>query len=349
MKIGIASPFHPAVGGVEAIARHLAVGFSERGHEVTVITSTAGAGTDGGFPFRVVRRPGPLELIREMARLDAVVLLGVMFRTAWAAVLTGTPTLISHQTWLDRDQGRLRPMGWLKRRYTAQCENVVASRALLTESAGRTAIVPNCYDNGVFRLANHGSREGLIFVGRLVSDKGADLLLHALARLGRENLRPTLTLVGDGPDRAGLERLVHELHLSTQVVFAGRRPPAEVAGLLNGHRILVVPSRWEEPFGIVALEGIACGCRVVVADGGGLRELAGPFGRVFPRNDAAGLAAALRAELERAGPGEPDQTGRVNYLRQFLPAAMVDQYLAALARRVNGPGSGLHPDPARCL
>jgi glycosyltransferase involved in cell wall biosynthesis len=336
MKIGIVAPFYPAVGGTEAIARHLAEGFHERGHDVTVITPTPGlAGDETASEYRVIRRPGAWHLLAEMRRLDGAVILGVMLRTLWAAALATTPVVISHQTWLERSNGRLRLLGWCKWQCTAFCGNIVASPALLTETVGPTVIVPNCYDDRVFTFTNRAVRpKELIFVGRFVPDKGVDLLLEAMAMLRDSGVRPQLTLIGDGPERVKLERMTDELGLRQQVVFGGRQPPPIVAGLLNQHKILVVPSRWAEPFGIVALEGIACGCAVVASAGGGLGDLVGPFGRVFPRNDPAGLYSALHAELARA---QPDGSGpdRLAYLGKFQPATLIDGYLAALTRRVN--------------
>ena len=85
--------------------------------------------------------------------------------------------------------------------------------------------------------------------------------------------------------------------------------------MLNRHRILVVPSSYNEPFGIVALEGIACGCAVIGTAGGGLPEAIGPCGLVVPNRDAAALAGAiervlndaeLRAGFELAAPAHLD-------------------------------------------
>jgi glycogen(starch) synthase len=337
VKIGITAAFYPSLGGIEAIAGLLAENFSERGHEVTVITPIAGGtGADSLLSYRVVRRPGMGRLLKEMSRLDVVLQLGVMLRTAWAAALINTPVVISHQAWFERRHGRLLPVEWMKQRFSALCGNVVASRALLTEPVGRTVIVPNCYDDKVFQLANLGPRKGgLIFIGRLVSDKGADLLLLALAKLKDEKLSPSLTIVGDGPELANLERMVDALELRSQVTFSGRQRPDRVAALLNQHRILVVPSRWEEPFGIVALEGIACGCEVVASAGGGLKDIIGPFGSLFTRNDLGGLCAALRNELGRNERNSEDVGSRARFLEQFKPAHMVNRYLESLMSRVD--------------
>ena len=74
----------------------------------------------------------------------------------------------------------------------------------------------------------------------------------------------------------------------------GQESGPELAALLNRHHILVVPSRWPEPFGIVALEGIACGCVVVGSADGGLKDAIGPCGVTFQNGDHRALAGQLK-------------------------------------------------------
>src|SRR5204863_1597566 len=103
--------------------------------------------------------------------------------------------------------------------------------------------------------------------------------------------------IGTCPAEQNLRRLASELALDRQVTFAGQKSGAALAELLNRHRILVVSSRWAEPFGIVALEGIACGCVVVGSEKGGLKEAIGPCGLTFENGDARALADQLKRLL----------------------------------------------------
>src|SRR5213079_3168482 len=135
---------------------------------------------------------------------------------------------------------------------------------------------------------------------RLVSDKGADLVLRAMKILHQGNLKPDLTIVGSGPEEKSLQRLARELALDRQVTFAGPKAGEELATLLNRHQILVIPSRWAEPFGIVALEGIACGCAVVGSSDGGLKEAIGPCGVTFENGNENALANCLAKLLRDA-------------------------------------------------
>src|SRR2546423_11563028 len=107
----------------------------------------------------------------------------------------------------------------------------------------------------------------LVFLGRLVSDKGADLLLMSLAKLKAQGLTPKLTVIGTGPEECSLKQQSVRFGIDGQVSFVGAKIETDLAQLLNEHQIMVVPSRWQEPFGIVALEGIACGCIVVGSEG----------------------------------------------------------------------------------
>jgi glycosyltransferase involved in cell wall biosynthesis len=162
----------------------------------------------------------------------------------------------------------------------------------------------------------------------LVSEKGVDLLLETLAALRGRGLRPDLTIVGDGPELGSLQQRSISLELEGQVTFAGPQRGAELRALLRRHKILVVPSRYDEPFGVVALEGIACGCVVVGSQGGGLPEAIGPCGATFPNGDSAALAAKLESLLI-----SPNDRMRLleqapPHLAKFHPATIAESYLA---------------------
>lgn len=333
------SVFSPRVGGTERIAEFLATAFTQLGHEVTVLTSTPlGGNTEPSREYAVIRVPSRGRLLRELAGCDVLLQLGTSLRMVWAALATATPIVISHQTWFERHAGRLRSVERIKRAIALRSRNIVPSNALLPEVDGRAVVIPNCYDEETFRREAGVPRPHQIaFVGRLVSDKGVDLLIEAVARLRDEGVHARLTVIGDGPDRPGLVRLAQGHGLADDVDFLGSQNPASVARLLADHRILAVPSRWAEPFGIVALEGIACGCRLVVAGSGGLPEVAGPFGTTFSPGDASALAAAVYYELvhaERLVAAEPDRT---KYLARFSPATVAARYLEVLQAAARRP------------
>ena len=129
----------------------------------------------------------------------------------------------------------------------------------------RSTLQGNAYNHRVFRPDVSVPKDrDLVFLGRLVSDKGADVLIQALGKLAGKGLRPRLTIAGSGPERESLAALAERLGVAPQVEFAGVVQGEGLAALLRRHAVMVVPSRWPEPFGIVALEGMACGCVPVV-------------------------------------------------------------------------------------
>lgn len=134
----------------------------------------------------------------------------------------------------------------------------------------------------------------LLYVGRLDPRKGIETLLAALARLPSA---ATLSVVGDGPApyRARLAGVVDRAGLTGRVRFTVV-PRAELRALYTGADAVVFPSEWEEPFGLVPLEAMACATPVVATRTGGSAEFLddGVNCLAFPPGDADALAAALR-------------------------------------------------------
>jgi len=99
-----------------------------------------------------------------------------------------------------------------------------------------------------------------------------------------------------------------------------------------------VPSRYQEPFGIVALEGIACGCVVVGSEGGGLREAIGPCGLTFPNGDASALARCLAQLLRDDESVRALRRPAAQHLLRFRRAKVAGEYLR-LMRSLSQPES----------
>jgi glycosyltransferase involved in cell wall biosynthesis len=317
--------FFPSTGGIETVTNLLAREFVGLGHDVRVVTQTAG---EGDFPFAVVRRPGPLELLRHVRWCDVFLQNNISLRTLWPLLFVRRPLFIAHQTWITNPAGST---GWqhrLKRFVLRYATSFAISDAIAESLPVPSVRAGNPYDDEVFKDSPTEPRtRELIFVGRLVSDKGARLLLDAMKLL---DAKPHLTIAGDGPERAALEKQAADLQLRSQVDFVGRKHGEELAALLRQHQILVVPSLWQEPFGIVALEGIACGCVVVGSAGGGLAEAIGPCGVTFPNGDAAALAKAVARLL--ADPNERDRLRQnaPSHLARFTPRHVAGIYLNAM-------------------
>lgn len=327
MKILVSSHyFAPSVGGIEESSRLLAEAWTTFGHEVRVMTQTSSA-LEEDYPYRVIRNPTVASLIREVSWCDIYFQNNISLQTLWPSIILKKPTVIAHQTWFPGGIG-----GILKYAACRLVNKTVAISNSVSRETGADMVIPNPYDNDLFHEEDQDNgycrQRDLVFVGRLVSDKGCDLLLEALLLLGERGVRPSLTIVGTGPEEAFLRQHVCRFGLENKVVFAGKKTGSELARLLRDHRILVVPSRWKEPFGIVALEGIACGCAVIGSSGGGLPEAIGPCGLLFENGDPKMLADQLESLLINNSTGEfRNPTLRLLHLEKHTPFRIAKEYL----------------------
>ena len=336
MKILVSSHrFSPEIGGIETSSAALATELARLGHEVKLITETAAA--DGlRWPFEVIRHPAPEALWRLTRWCDVFFQNNISLQNVWAALLLRRPWVVAHQTWLAPLDEK---PGWrtrLKRVLLRFATNVAISTAVAEHIGLPCEIIGNPYRENLFREHADVARDrDLVFLGRLVSDKGTDTLLQTLGALKKQSLSPRLTIIGYGPDEEKLRALTAELQLEAQVTFAGPQTDEPLARMLGAHRIMVVPSRWAEPFGIVALEGIGCGCVVVGSSGGGLPDAIGPCGLVFPNGDSAALADAIRRLLTEDGLIAQLRTGAAAHLAKHTARAVTARYariFAALIR-----------------
>ncbi len=317
--------FHPYVGGIETMTDILATQFSALGHRVTVVTMSLDPDAQPvARPFDVIRAPSTSRLIRLVNDCDVFLHNHLSLKAAFPLLFIRRPWVIIYQTWYPTSglRGLLQPL------LTRSAVNVAISEAIAEYIRPRCRIIPNAYDNTTFREMPEIPRDGdLLFVGRLVEDKGVQVLLDSLALLRDEGLTPRLTVVGEGEFEGKLKEKVTELALSNQVQFVGKKAGRELVEVMNRHRIAVVPSVWREPFGIVALEAIACGCVVVGSEGGGLKEAIGPCGVTFPNGDAPALAGKLSQLLRNPNSWPAYRQEAEAHLSQFTPAAVAEAYL----------------------
>jgi glycosyltransferase involved in cell wall biosynthesis len=300
MKILLATHvFAPSIGGIESSSLDLALAFAKLGHEVRVITQTLSNDPADDHGLKVIRRPNQLDLLRAIHWSDVFFQKNISLLTAWPLIFIRRPWVVATATWLTNPAGSTDRRSYLKRLALRFATNIYNSKATADHVGYQGIVIPNPCDGEIFRVISGITRErSLVFIGRLVSDKGCDLLIQSVARLRDAGLALPLTIIGSGPEEGALKKLVAELKLNDIVHFAGALRGDALARELNRHEVLVVPSRWAEPFGIVALEGIACGCLVVGSAGGGLPDAIGQCGVLFKNGDAADLARAIREIIE---------------------------------------------------
>ena len=163
----------------------------------------------------------------------------------------------------------------------------------------RTLVVPNGVDLPTPAPEARRVPGRILFVGRLVREKGLEHLLQSLATVRAALPEAHLAIVGAGPEQPALLRQVRRLQLDASVEFLGQLPPDAVAQQRATAQVAVVPSNYE-PFGLVALEAMAWGIPLVASDVGGLREFTEDVAILVPPANAAALAQALLRVLSDA-------------------------------------------------
>ena len=329
MKLLIHSPaFHPKIGGIETVMELLAAEFTKAGHQVTVATRTPDDPQRAkDFPFAVLRCPSFWQLVLAVRNCDVLIQANVSLPGLLPLLIAPRPWVATHHAWYDSPTLLGKIKEWLKRKACRLASaNISVSNAVARHLGCDGHVIPNPYDSAVFRqIAGIPRDRDLVCLGRLVSDKGMDVLIEALGLLKRRGLAPDLTIIGSGPELEPLESQARKLGVLDQIRFAGVLRGEQLARELNRHRILVVPSTWNEPFGIVALEGIACGCMAIGSSGGGLPEAIGPCGVTFPNRDSETLAEQLSYLL--AQHATASQTQLSAHLARHQPIEIARRYL----------------------
>jgi len=168
------------------------------------------------------------------------------------------------------------------------------------------------------------------FAGRMVREKGVDVLLRAFSEVIKHVPEAKLILAGDGPKRKELETMARQLGASNNVTFLGHIPREKLEEVFSSSWVQVIPSIWEEPFGNVALEAMARGTVVVASSAGGLKEIIehGKTGFLVPPGNVELLKETLLYILknpdliERIG-----KEGRRVILERFNMESYIQQFI----------------------
>jgi glycogen(starch) synthase len=175
----------------------------------------------------------------------------------------------------------------------------------------------------------------ILALGRIVREKGFDTLVEAFSRIRDSHPDARLVIAGQGPELSALQAQAESLMLGDAVVFPGWIDPEEVHAEMGKAAIIVFPSRWDEPFGLVALEAAQALRPCVATAVGELPSIVrdGETGFIVPPEDPSAMAAALSRLLDH--PAEAEEMGlRAKQWgdRQFNFEAMVSAYLQLFAQ-----------------
>jgi glycogen(starch) synthase len=336
MHILIYSPvFYPSIGGLETVVEILAREFVSYGHQVKLVSQTP-ATTSKFFPFEIIRKPSPLKLLNLVHWCDVYFQPNISLKGIWPLLFVPKHWVVSHNSWYTRPQGNRSWQDHLKQFALRFATGISVSQAIAEQVSAPSVVIPNPYRDDIFyEIPDIPRDKELVFLGRLVSDKGVDLLLEALAKLKQLNITPRLTIVGSGPEESQLRQQAKISGIFDRVTFVGTKVEKELVQLLNAHQILVIPSRWQEPFGVVALEGIACGCIIIGSDRGGLKNAIGACGVTFPNGDVEQLTAALKDLLVNPNKIAAYRLSAKSHLLHHQASAVAQAYLQVFERAIS--------------
>jgi glycosyltransferase involved in cell wall biosynthesis len=345
MRIGLisASRFpvaEPFAGGLEAHVWALADGLRRRGHDVTLF---AGPGSDPGLGVELLdlRRPrisaaaradvsmtAPEWLDEHHAYLQLMVGLGRMgtaqldvvhnhslhhLPIAMASTL-GVPMLTTLHT---------PPTPWLESAIQVD-ESGAVTFAAVSEHTARawSHLVPNAHvvHNGVDVTRWQPGRGGgpLVWFGRIAPEKGTHLAIDAAALAGAE-----LLIAGPVADRAYYDAEIRPRLEQPGVTHVGHLSHAALNLLVGGATAALVTPCWDEPYGLVVAEALACGTPVCGFARGGVPELLGEgCGRLVAPGDVEALAGAIHA-----APLLSRRAAREHAVRCCSLDTMIDRYV----------------------
>jgi glycosyltransferase involved in cell wall biosynthesis len=334
----------PSVGGVETITKTLADGLAdwsskhnEEAIEVTLLTQTpSGSMDDSELPYRVVRNPALIDVVREIRRADVIHLAGPTLLPLMIGWLLRKPVVIEHhgfQAICPNGQLFYEPMqtpcpGYFMARQYGECVRCNSKLGRLTSAkmwmltfprrwlSQRVSanIVPTSWLGSLLQLRrsktiHHGlpPRESppparvtsakpiFVFFGRLVSTKGVRVLVEASGLLKARNREFQVKIIGDGPERQELEKMVKDLGVESHVRFLGFVSTELLEENLKDATAVVMPSLGGEVFGLVAAENMQMGRLVIASDIGALSEVLGDAGMTFATGDAEALARSMES------------------------------------------------------
>jgi glycosyltransferase involved in cell wall biosynthesis len=235
------------------------------------------------------------------------------------------------------------PFTWIEQYNLNHIDYAIAGSATAAEVwrrkgyTGPLAVIPQFgVDPDIFASAAvseddaaPGDTVHIAYAGRMVPEKGVDLLLEALSGLDGPW---RATIQGNGPEEAHLHALADQYDLTTRVTFCPPVPSVDMPAFYQALNVLVLPSRtqenWTEQFGRVLAEAMACGVAVVGSAAGEIPHVVGNAGLIFPENDVAALRAALaRLIHDPALRRDLGGRGRARVLAQYTQQQVAQQTL----------------------
>jgi phosphatidylinositol alpha-1,6-mannosyltransferase len=304
----VTNDFPPRVGGIESFVLSMVRRMPPDQVVVHTARQPADAAFDATLPFPVVRDPSKLmvptraitkrsiaiarDMDCESVWFGAAAPLGLMAHKlkSRAGVRRTVATTHGHEVWWASTPGTramlrrigdsndvLTYLGTYTRHRIAKALSAKAGARMvqLTPGVDDQAFHPGVDGSAVREVYGLGDRPVVVCVSRLVARKGQDMLIRSLPLIHRRVSDAAVLIVGDGPQRGDLEKLVDELGLRRDVVFTGAKAWVDTPAYFAAGNVFCMPTRTRkagfeiEGLGIVYLEASACGLPVVAGDSGG--------------------------------------------------------------------------------
>ncbi len=350
MKILLIAPPWFAVppesyGGIEWIVALLADGLSDAGHDVTLVAS---GGSETHANLHTVYDTPPSEAIGDLALELTHVLAGYLepdsvdiihdhsglMGPALGAIANQVPVVHTlHGPWTDQNRD-------LYARLSDHLHLVAISHSQAEQAPDGVrvaAVIHNAVALNRYPLSTHKD-DFLLYVGRSCHEKGPEVAVDVARRLGRKLIMAMK--VNEPPEHEYFHREVEPRMEGADVDLRTNVEHEEKADLMGRAAVVVDPIQWEEPFGLVMIESMACGTPVVAFAKGAAPEIIvdGRTGRLVPPGDVDAMCAAV-AEAEQLDPLEC----RSHVEDQFSAERMVAEHVQ-LYQRVVHRTHGTAPD-----
>lgn len=316
--------FYPLRGGIENLTLNLCKQFVDKGHEVKVIAYQKQ--TDVLPDIDVYYAPSIAKMLELFLWCKVYYMPNISLKGIWPLFISPRKRWVISQNdfSLTNKRNLLSVIKLFAIKFSS--ENISVSKSVATSLGTPSEIIYNCYDDAVFKVNPEAERVlDFVFVGRLVSQKGCDTLIRACYNL---KLPFKLTIVGDGPELNRLKIMAEQLELTEHITFTSTLKSVEIVEVLNQHKVLIIPSNGKEGFGIVALEGLACGCRIIASDSGGLAEAVGNFGQLFQPGDVHQLNGLLKEALQEINQPAYQPEELTAYLDNYKTQIVAQKYLS---------------------
>lgn len=306
MKIVFTSNlYYPILGGSVHFLHRIASHMVTQGHDVTILTRTESAQEDAdndgsstdrnahAGTIKVIRKPGFLDCVKVIRYADKVISIEMSIKWLIVTLLAARTPIITHHTHYKVDNHPPDLVRITQRLLGLLLPSYACSTMIAMEWGKHVKFLPNPLDR--MMLNKHYPKRDInfLFAGRFTHEKGVDLFLDAMNRLSQINKGFRFAIAGSGPLLGALEEKIDEYMLHDNLAYMGECTTTELVDIYNRSETVVIPSIWIEPFGLVAIEALRCGCQLICSDQPGLREASSNFASFFSTGDIESLMSAI--------------------------------------------------------